>query len=110
MTPTLGQAFIRQVWDFSECVIVIVIVQDATHLPSDSHDVSDTVRPCQEHKDASLLPASPPLDVTTLPSTLATSNVQTDVESPQLGASVSFTFPRLSQSCSLLGLKVSQQL
>ena len=63
-------------------------------LTSDSHDVSDTVTPCQECKDSPLLSTSPRLDVTTLPSTSATSNVQTDVESPQLDASVSFTFPR----------------
>ena len=54
----------------------------------------DSVIPCQECKVSSPLPTSPPLDLITLPSTFATSNVQTDVESPQLDASVSSTFPR----------------
>ena len=56
--------------------------------------MSDAVIPCKEYKVSSLLSTSTPLDVTTLPSTPATSNVQTVVESLQLGASVSFTFPR----------------
>ena len=51
MTPSLlpeGQAFIRRMWDFSECVIVIVIVI-VKSAPDAAHDNADTL-PSVEHE------------------------------------------------------------
>ena len=56
----------------------------------------------------------PSLDVTKHPFTIATASMQTDVESPRIDASVSFTFPRplgvLVAVLFAVGSEVSQQL